>query len=83
MPMTGGSRREESNAECIASASHETPFREKMESWPNEHGLPNHTLSSSIKRRAVDRGEPSDVPSEEHVQAKALKRKMKELRRAD
>jgi transposase len=46
-------------------------------------GCSAQTLSSWIKRRAVDRGERPGVTTEEQARVKALEREVKELRRAN
>lgn len=46
-------------------------------------GCSAQTLSSWIKRRAVDRGERPGVTTDEHARVKALEREVKELRRAN
>jgi len=46
-------------------------------------GCSAQTLSSWIKRRAVDRGEPPGVTTEEQARVKALERENRELRRAN
>jgi len=46
-------------------------------------GCSAQTLSSWIKRRAVDRGERPGVTTEEQARVKALERENRELRRAN
>lgn len=46
-------------------------------------GCSAQTLSTWIKRRAVDRGERAGVTTEEQARVKALEREVKELRRAN
>ncbi|MBL0171902.1 MAG: transposase [Gemmatimonadaceae bacterium] len=46
-------------------------------------GCSAQTLSSWIKRRAVDTGRRAGVTTEEHARVKALERENKELRRAN
>lgn len=46
-------------------------------------GCSAQTLSSWIRRRAIDRGERPGVSSEEQARVKALERENRELRRAN